>query len=417
MTYPEAIQWLYDLRLFGAKLGLENPRRLAKLVGNPQDRLRIIHVAGTNGKGSVCAMLESIYRQAGYKTGLFTSPHLISFRERMQINRQLIAEKDIIRLAGEMRTLLHDCPRKTHPTFFEVITVMALQHFAKSKCDVVLLETGLGGRLDATNIVTPIASVITPINEDHQQWLGDTLAKIAAEKAGIIKAGKPIFCAVQKPEAQSVIESVAKERDATLTLADTQMELPALSLHGEHQKQNAALAATVAKSLIGELPAEKAAIREGLANAQWPARAQSWQAGNRRFIFDAAHNPASMRTLVDILRKNHSGQAPAILLGMSQEKNWREMCRLIAPLASLVMAVPTSSQKAVSPGSIAEVCSEFCETMTAESVEQGLDRLTDEPFVVVAGSIYLAGEVMERLNVSPQPEPDERDLNEWIMAT
>ena len=417
MTYPEAIQWLYDLRLFGAKLGLENPRGLAKQAGNPQDRLRIIHVAGTNGKGSVCAMLESIYRQAGYQTGLFTSPHLISFRERMQINRRLIAEANIIQLTDEMRAFLRNCPHESHPTFFEVITVMALQHFAKSKCDVVLLETGLGGRLDATNIVIPIASVITPIDEDHQQWLGDTLAQIAAEKAGIIKPDKPVFCAAQNPEAQAVIESVAKERDATLTLADTQMELPALSLHGEHQKQNAMLAATVVKSLTGELPVEEASVHEGLANAQWPARAQSWQAGNRRFIFDAAHNPASMRTLADILRDDHPGKAPAILLGMSQEKNWREMCRLIAPLASLVMAVPTSSQKAVSPGSIAEVCSEFCETMTAESVEQGLDRLTDEPFVVVAGSIYLAGEVMERLNVSPQPESDERDLNEWVMAT
>ena len=417
MTYPEAIQWLYDLRLFGAKLGLENPRRLAELAGNPQDRLRIIHVAGTNGKGSVCAMLESIYRHAGYQTGLFTSPHLISFRERMQINRQLIAEEDIIRLAGEMQALLRDCPRESHPTFFEVITVMALKYFAKSKCDVVLLETGLGGRLDATNIVTPIASVITPIAEDHQQWLGETLAQIAAEKAGIIKPGKPVFCAAQKPKAQAVIESVAKEKDVPLTLADIQMELPALLLQGEHQKQNATLATTVAKSLTDEFPVEEAAIREGLAKVHWPARAQSWQEGPRQFIFDAAHNPASMRTLVDILRDNHSGKAPAILLGMSQEKNWREMCRLIAPLANRVMAVPTSSQKTVSPDSIAKVCSKFCETMTAESVEQGLDRLTDEPFVVVAGSIYLAGEVMERLNVSPQPESDERDLNEWVMAT
>jgi len=417
VTYPEAIQWLYELRLFGAKLGLENPRHLAELAGNPQDRLRIIHVAGTNGKGSVCAMLESIYRHAGYRTGLFTSPHLISFRERMQVNRQLIAEEDIIRLAGEMQTLLRDCPHESHPTFFEVITVMALQHFGKSKCDVVLLETGLGGRLDATNIVTPIASVITPIAEDHQQWLGDTLDQIATEKAGIIDSGKPVFCAAQKPEAQAVIESAAKEQNASLTFSDTQMELPVLLLHGEHQKQNATLAATVVKSLTDVLPVEKAAIREGLAKTHWPARAQSWQKGNRQFIFDAAHNPASMRTLADILRDNHSGKAPAILLGMSQEKNWREMCRLIAPLASLVMAVPTSSQKAISPESIAKVCSEFCETMTAESPEQGLDRLADEPFVVVAGSIYLAGEVMERLNVSPQPESDERDLNEWVMAT
>lgn len=417
MTYPEAIQWLYDLRVFGAKLGLENPRRLAEQAGNPQDRLRIIHVAGTNGKGSVCAMLESIYRHAGYKTGLFTSPHLISFRERMQVNRQLISEEEIIRLTVQIRSLLHDWSREGHPTFFEVITVMALQHFDENKCDVVLLETGLGGRLDATNIVTPIAAVITPVDKDHQQWLGATLEQIAAEKSGIIKLGRPVFCAAQKSEAQAVIKSTAEEQNAQFTLADTRMTLPALKLHGEHQKQNAALAATVVKSLTDYLPIEEVVIRDGLAQVQWPARAQLWSDGKHRFIFDAAHNPASMRTLADLLRKNHIGELPAILLGMSDEKNWREMCRLIAPLAGRVIAVPTSSQKAVSPEEIAKVCSKFCETSTAESVEKGLELLADESFVVVAGSIYLAGEVMERLNVSSQSESNERDLNEWVMAT
>ena len=362
-------------------------------------------------------MLESVYRHAGYQTGLFTSPHLISFRERMQVNRQLIAEEEIIRLTGEMQVLLRNCQRTNHPTFFEVITVMALQLFAKSKCDVLLLETGLGGRLDATNIVTPIASVITPIAEDHQQWLGDTLAQIASEKAGIIKPGKPVFSAAQKSEAQAAIESIAKGQNASLTFADTKTELPSLLLHGEHQKQNAALVTTVVESLTNELPVEKPTIREGLAKADWPARAQSWQRKDRRFIFDAAHNPASMLTLANILRDNYPGKTPAILLGISKEKNWREMCRIIAPLASRVIAVPTTSQKTVSPSSIAKVCNKFCETMTAESVEQGLDLLADESFVVVAGSIYLAGEVMERLNVSPQTKSDERDLNEWTMAT
>src|ERR1044071_2920969 len=175
MQYAEAIQFLYGLRLFGTKLGLENTFKLAALAGNPQQQLRFIHVAGTNGKGSTCAMLESIYRAAGLRVGLFTSPHLVSFRERIQVNRRLISEAEVVQLVESMQPWLAEFPADHHPTFFEVVTVMALRYFAEQKCDLVIWETGLGGRLDATNIVTPLASVITNIAYDHQQWLGDTL--------------------------------------------------------------------------------------------------------------------------------------------------------------------------------------------------------------------------------------------------
>src|SRR5215471_9904929 len=175
MTYAEAVQFLYELRLFGAKFGLENTLKLAALAGNPQGRLRFIHVAGTNGKGSTCAMLESIYRAAGLRVGLFTSPHLVSFRERIQVNRQLIGQNDVVRLVEEMKPSFKHFPDGHQPTFFEVVTVMALKFFAEQNCDLVIWETGLGGRLDATNIVKPLASVITNIQLDHQQWLGDTL--------------------------------------------------------------------------------------------------------------------------------------------------------------------------------------------------------------------------------------------------
>jgi dihydrofolate synthase/folylpolyglutamate synthase len=197
MSYDEAIQFLYSLRWFGTNLGLTNTLKLAELAGNPHHQLRFIHVAGTNGKGSTCAMLESIYGAAGSRVGLFTSPHLVAFGERIQVNRQLISECDIIRLVEQMLPLLesgwgpinpsiHQSTNpapSAHPTFFEVVTVMALRHFAEQKCDLVIWETGLGGRLDATNIVTPLASVITNIQYDHQKWLGETLASIAAEKA------------------------------------------------------------------------------------------------------------------------------------------------------------------------------------------------------------------------------------------
>src|SRR5215467_5189998 len=193
MTYAEAVRFLYSLRFFGAKFGLTNTFKLAALAGDPQEKLRFIHVAGTNGKGSTCAMLESIYRAAGLRTGLFTSPHLVSFGERIQVNRQHISEQEVVQQVQELQPPLQQFPAEEHPTFFEVVTVMALRHFAAQKCDLVIWETGLGGRLDATNIVTPVASVITNAQYDHQQWLGETLALIAAEKAGIIKRGVPVI--------------------------------------------------------------------------------------------------------------------------------------------------------------------------------------------------------------------------------
>src|SRR2546429_1074922 len=197
MTYREAIQFLYDLRWFGLKLGLDNTFKLAALAGNPQERLRFIHVAGTNGKGSTCAMLESIYRAAGLRVGLFTSPHLVTFRERIQVNREFISESDVVRLVKQTRPWLSEFPKDHHPTFFEVVTVMALRYFAEQRCELVIWETGMGGRLDATNIVRPLASVITNIQHDHEKWLGADLESIAAEKAGIIKPGPPLITATE----------------------------------------------------------------------------------------------------------------------------------------------------------------------------------------------------------------------------
>src|SRR6516162_3530268 len=243
MSYPEAIQFLYGLRLFGAKFGLENTFQLAALAGHPQEKLRFIHVAGTNGKGSTCAMLESIYRAAGRRVGLFTSPHLVAFSERIQVNRQAIPEREVARLVRRMQSLLeegwgknatvgesasvahrkgctdHELKHRSadqHPTFFEVVTVMALQYFCAQECDLVIWETGLGGRLDATNIVTPIASVITNIQFDHQNYLGETLASIAGEKAGIIKPVVPVITGADSLEALQVINETARKQTAPL---------------------------------------------------------------------------------------------------------------------------------------------------------------------------------------------------------
>ncbi len=361
MTYAEAVQFLYGLRLFGAKFGLENTFKLAALAGNPQDKLRFIHVAGTNGKGSTCAMLESIYRTAGLRSGLFTSPHLVSFRERIQVNRQLITENEVVRLVDELQPLLKQFHTDHHPTFFEVVTVMALKFFAEQKCDLVIWETGLGGRLDATNIVTPLASVITNIAFDHQQWLGDTLEKIAFEKAGIIKPGVPAVTAAEEPEALAVIKEVARENNAPLKIVgrdaapvrpDSAARCRYLSLSGEHQKINAALALAVVEILQKQIPVPDETIRAGLANVNWPGRLQLIERPHgQKILLDGAHNVAGAEALRAALlerrlpnrlvpkpvRADLEIGAPAFILGVLQDKDWRHICETLAPLAGRIL--------------------------------------------------------------------------------
>ena len=297
MTYSEAISFLYDLQLFGARLGLENTFHLAALAGNPQEKLRFIHVAGTNGKGSTCAMLESIYRAAGLKTGLFTSPHLMAFGERIQVSRQPIAEADIVRLVTRMKSLLAQFPAGEHPTFFEVVTVMALLYFAEQQCDLVIWEPGLGGRLDATNIVTPLASVITNIQFDHQAWLGDTLARIAGEKAGIIKPRVPVITAVDNVEAFRILFETARRNESPFWLiTPTQAERAPLQdlvlpLLGGHQRLNAAVATCAVRALAREIPVSDETIRAGLARVEWPGRLQLVERpGGGKLLLDGAHN-------------------------------------------------------------------------------------------------------------------------------
>jgi dihydrofolate synthase/folylpolyglutamate synthase len=420
MTYAEAIEFLYRLRWFGAKFGLENTRQLAVLAGNPQERLRFIHVAGTNGKGSTCAMLESIYRAAGLRVGLFTSPHLVSFRERMQVNRRLISEADVVRLVGEMQPWLATFPVEHHPTFFEVVTVMALRYFAEQRCELVIWETGLGGRLDATNIVTPLASVITNIGYDHQQWLGNTLPAIAAEKAGIIKPGVPVLTATSEPEALAVIERIAHERNAPLACvgAHPTSRIPhpaSLPLLGEHQRLNATLAAATVEALQNQIPVGDAAVAEGLSAVEWPGRLQLvTRADGQKILLDGAHNFAGAEVLRAALigglsfnpaafqPQPHRAEPPrsalpqnpltrpeatlspaqsggegrergcdplqgskvrigiprilTLILGVLADKDWRAMCEILAPLAARIATVTVSSERTAGSTELAAAC-------------------------------------------------------------
>jgi len=421
MTYAEAIQFLYGLQMFGANFGLETPRKLAALAGNPQEKLRFIHAAGTNGKGSTCAMLESIYRAAGLRVGLFTSPHLVSFRERMQVNRQFIPEADVARLVAELQPLLKQFPGTTHPTMFEVVTVMALKFFAEQKCDLVIWETGLGGRLDATNIVTPLASVITNIAFDHTQWLGDTLEKIAAEKAGIIKPGVPVITAAREPEVLGVIERVAMENKSPLTRAEVDAtfsrEHPA-GLTGEHQKINAALAVATVRVLQKQILVTETQIHSGLTQVSWPGRLQLVERGGQKILLDGAHNVAGAEMLRTALQGGIAGSetgAPALIIGVLGDKDWRAMCGILAPLAGKIYVVPVASMRTAGVEELAvflRTANPQATVRSYKNVSEALDAGQDEPLVVVAGSLYLIGEALEVLGLSPSGA-GERGLNEW----
>ncbi len=426
MNYSEAIKFLYDLQWFGSKLGLENTLRLAALAGNPHQRLRFIHVAGTNGKGSTCAMLESIYRAAGLRVGLFTSPHLVAFGERIQVNRQPVSETEVARLVAEMRAWLGEFPAEAHPTFFEVVTVMALRYFAGQECDLVIWETGLGGRLDATNIVTPLASVITNIQFDHQQWLGNTLERIASEKAGIIKPGVPVITAVENQEAFRLLRETARRQDAPLhrvTRAHTEkapLQGLSLPLLGEHQRLNAAVAAHTVRALAGQIPVTDETIRAGLSRVDWPGRLQLVErAPGREVLLDGAHNVGSAEMLRAALRAYFGTRTPTLILGILRDKDWRPMCEILAPPAARILLVPVSSRRSAPPEELAPACraaNAAAEVAECGSLAEALQRARNDPFVVVTGSLYLVGEAMELLQLAPASPVNERNLNEWGAA-
>jgi len=423
MNYHDAIDYLYGLRLFGAKFGLENTHRLAALAGHPHERLRFIHVAGTNGKGSTCAMLESIYRTSGLRVGLFTSPHLVHFSERIQVNRQPIPEPEVVRLVSEMKSLLNEFPAEAYPTFFEVVLVMALRYFEEQNCDLVILETGLGGRLDATNIVTPLVSVITNVQADHQRWLGHSLTAIASEKAGIIKPGVPVVSGADEPEAMAVVWETAQRMGSSLTMvtADHTQHAPLntiqLPLLGWHQTLNAAVAVATVKALQADVPASQADLRSGLANVAWSGRLQLvTQSNAQKVLLDGAHNPAGAASLCAALAEHFPGQKPALILGILEDKDWHLICEILAPVVSRVVCVPLCSEQTMAPETLCTACHRAnpgASAGVAGSLAEALQILSGEPFVLVAGSLYLIGEAFEGLQLVAATATDERGLNDW----
>lgn len=390
MTYEESLGWLYSTQQFGIKLGLDNIRRVLKALGDPHEQLSFLHVAGTNGKGSVCAMLESILRAADYKTGLYTSPHLIDFRERIRVGGNKIPRAAASRGLENLRRLAASWDHS--PTFFEFATALALQHFAESDCEFVALETGMGGRLDATNAVMPVVSVITPIALDHTRWLGKTVAEVAWEKAGIIKPRVPVVSAPQDPAAAEVIVGRAGELGCSLTFAEAAWDGAELGLRGRHQKRNAALA--IASLRAAGLEISDAAIAQGLRDVRWPGR---FQMIGERFVLDGCHNPHAAQQLLLNWRDLFGTEQAEMIFGALGDKDYSTMLEILAPISREVLLVPVRSERAAAPEILASACGVphriFAHAREALEASHGKTLIT--------GSLFLVGEVLELLGSEP----------------
>jgi dihydrofolate synthase/folylpolyglutamate synthase len=424
LNYKQALAWLYGLQRFGIKLGLENIQRLLDelsrnggfqaAVGDLEIALpwKVIHVAGTNGKGSVCAMIDSICRAQGYRTGLFISPHLITFRERIRVNGEMISRDAVVDGLTIIRDLVADWD--PHPTFFEVTTALALRHFGDAKIDIAILETGLGGRLDATNAVQSDVSVITPIDLDHEKWLGNTLAEIAGEKAGIIKPRTAVVSASQQPQAEEVIRARAAECESPVQFVNETYHKSPVALRGEYQKQNAAVAIAAIQAANIQL-AEKAIVR-GLTAIDWPARFQKW---GERTIIDGAHNPGAARILAQTWREVFGNQKATLLLAVLSDKDLRSICEALAPIAASVLLPQIRSERAAAPEALAKILASIpsvcragaspagnrsgCPTISiTQTVAEGLKLARANPNpILITGSLHFAGEVLAHLRGEP----------------
>jgi dihydrofolate synthase/folylpolyglutamate synthase len=396
VNYSEALAWLYSLQRFGIKLGLENIRRLIAELHSDLSRARVIHVAGTNGKGSVCAMIDSICRAQNYCTGLFTSPHLVTFRERIRVNGKEISEDAVANGLTKIRELVRDWD--PHPTFFEIATALALKYFAENKIEIAVLETGMGGRFDATNAVPSNVSIITSIDLDHEKWLGNSLEKIAAEKAGIIKPKAPVVSAPQKKEVEVVLRNRAAECESPIEFITEPHEQHPIALSGAYQKQNAALA--IAAIHAAKIDIDDPAVAHGLASVDWPARFQKW---DERTIIDGAHNPAAARTLAQTWRENCGIERATLILAILSDKDLHGICEALARIADSVFLPKIRSDRAADPQTIAHVLvdlgvkSELCASF-AEAF--GKAREKSAP-ILITGSLHFAGEALAHLRGEP----------------
>jgi len=432
MNFQQAWQYLDDLQFFKIKLGLDSMARFLDGVGNPQAGLRFVHVAGTNGKGSVAMDLLTILAQAGYRVGLYTSPHLSSVRERFRINHEFISKAEFAAHASRIHASLDG----QQITYFEFTTALALLWFVERQVDLAILEVGMGGRLDATNVVLPLVSVITNVSMDHEDYLGNTLDLVAMEKAGIIKSGVPVVAGVANDVSRTVVERACRLRGAPLYLLDRDFQVTAASggewdyqpfsrtgqplaglrcgLAGDHQQANAAVALAALEVLAQQgITVPESAIRHGLAVVRWPARleyiclkpdvASLFPLGQHRFLIDGAHNPAGVESLASALEKEHQDNGIILIWGSMVDKDAASGLARLAPLCREILLTRVAGERAAEPAALMESMSPAmrtnarCVVPVAEALRQAVDLAGPQDLVCVAGSLYLAGEVRHLL--------------------
>jgi len=399
MNYPDSVQFLYALgnEMKTAKLGLDRIRAVLAALGNPEKAYRVVHIAGTNGKGSTCAMIAAGLRAAGVRTGLFTSPHLVEPTERIQIDGIPVSQAQFSRAFDVVHEAAGSLDLDAHPSYFETVAAMAFWLFRELNVKTAVIEVGLGGRLDATNIVEPAVTVITPIDMDHQIFLGDTIESIAAEKAGILKPGVPAVFALQRPDAQAVLDAKAAElgipvkRAADFEIRDLQIDARGsrfsgieCPLAGEHQVDNAVTAA-LALETLGVSP-------KGISETTWPGRLEHISP-NPDILLDGAHNPAGVRSLIRYLERFYPDRKRWIIFGAMRDKAVAEMGALLFPLADELILTAADSPRSMPPEELAALAPRG---RAVPNIGAALKLVASEAsaddMIVITGSLFLVGE-------------------------
>ena len=394
MTYEEALEYINTYGWSKTRLGLDRTGELLKRLGDPQGRLKFVHAAGTNGKGSTCAMLESVLRTEGYRTGFYPSPYIQDFRERIQVSGKMIPKADLARLtqivAAQADTM------EEHPTQFELITAIGMLYFLEQKCDIVILEAGMGGLLDSTNIISaPEVAVICNIGYDHTEYLGNTLEEIAWNKCGIIKQGSSVVSYDNVPEVMKVIEDACIREKCRLYRAADEDPTYGIPLIGKHQKNNEKTVLAIIRALRDRgWNISDGSVRDGLAATKWPARFELLR-DDPKFILDGGHNPQCAQALAETMGEYMPGEKAVFILGMLRDKAYREVIDIISPYAEEFITLTPASDRALTAGELAdEIRSRGMKAQSARDAKEaiGLAELTGRP-TVAFGSLYMAGDI------------------------
>jgi len=406
----DPLSYLFSLEQFGIKFGLQNISALVAELGHPERTFQSVHIAGTNGKGSVTAMVDAALRAAGHRTARYTSPHLVDLTERFAIDGEPVSQGALLSAITTVRSAVEALRARAildvQPTFFEVTTAVAFELFRRAHVEIAVLEVGLGGRLDATNVVSPVATAITSIAFEHQRYLGNTLREIAAEKAGIVKPGVPVVVGPLDPEADEAIAAIASARGAALVRA-TACDADGLTvgLAGAHQRANAGVAVRLLQIVDARgVAVPRSAIAAGVASPRWPGRLDRRRlADGREVLLDAAHNPAGAVALASYLKADGRGPRPLVFAAM-RDKAVGEMLAVLLPVTSRLVVTAASTARSADPDSIAATARELAPSLPIDVEPTPSAALAcawrASPDIVVAGSVFLLGDVLKLVNAS-----------------